>query len=96
YSSLSYLRQFAIDRLKIDQSFVRDLPEDTDAQAIICAIVAMGRSLGLRVIVEGVETEGQAEYLRSVQCDESQGYLYARPMMPNDFEAWVKTRNPVV
>ena len=87
---------FAIDRLKIDQSFVRDLPEDTDAKAIICAIVAMGRSLGLRVMVEGVETEGQAEYLRSVQCDESQGYLYAKPMMPNDFEAWVKTRNPVV
>jgi len=96
YSSLSYLRQFAIDRLKIDQSFVRDLPEDTDAKAIICAIVAMGRSLGLRVMVEGVETEGQAEYLRSVQCDESQGYLYAKPMMPNDFEAWVKTRNPIV
>jgi EAL domain-containing protein (putative c-di-GMP-specific phosphodiesterase class I) len=56
----------------------------------------MGRSLGLRVMVEGVETEGQAEYLRSVQCDESQGYLYAKPMMPNDFEAWVKTRNPIV
>ncbi|SEA30517.1 EAL domain-containing protein [Nitrosospira multiformis ATCC 25196] len=88
------MRQFAIDRLKIDRSFVRDLPQDTDAKAIIRATVAMGRSLGLRVMAEGVETEGQAEYLRSVQCDESQGYLYARPMRPDDFEAWLKGRKP--
>jgi diguanylate cyclase (GGDEF)-like protein len=94
YSSLSYLRQFAIDRLKIDQSFVRDLPEDTDAKAIICAIVAMGLSLGLRVMAEGVETEAQARFLQDINCAESQGYLYAKPMMPNDFEAWLKSRKP--
>jgi diguanylate cyclase (GGDEF)-like protein/PAS domain S-box-containing protein len=94
YSSLSYLRQFAIDRLKIDQCFVRDLPENTDAQAIICAIVAMGLSLGLRVMAEGVETEAQARFLQDINCAESQGYLYARPMMPNDFEAWLKSRKP--
>ncbi len=93
YSSLSYLRQFAIDRLKIDQSFVRDLPGDADAQAIIRAIVAMGRSLGLRVMAEGVETEAQARFLQDIECTESQGYLYARPMESNDFEAWLKTRN---
>jgi diguanylate cyclase (GGDEF)-like protein/PAS domain S-box-containing protein len=93
YSSLSYLRQFAIDRLKIDQSFVRDLPGNTDAQAIIRAMVAMGRSLGLRVMAEGVETEAQAHFLQDIECAESQGYLYARPMAPNDFEAWLKTRN---
>jgi len=96
YSSLSYLRQFSIDRLKIDQCFVRDLPESTDAKAIICAIVAMGLSLGLRVMAEGVETEAQARFLQDINCAESQGYLYARPMMPNDFEVWLKTRNPSV
>ncbi|SET39784.1 EAL domain-containing protein, partial [Nitrosospira multiformis] len=94
YSSLSYLRQFAIDRLKIDQSFVRNLPENIDAKAIICAIVAMGRSLGLRVMAEGVETEAQARFLQDINCAESQGYLYASPMMPNDFEAWLKGRKP--
>jgi diguanylate cyclase (GGDEF)-like protein len=93
YSSLSYLRQFAIDRLKIDQSFVRDLPDNTDAKAIISAIVAMGHSLGLRVMAEGVETEAQARFLQDIECAESQGYLYAKPMRPDDFEAWLKTRN---
>lgn len=93
YSSLSYLRQFAIDRLKIDQSFVRDLPGDGDAQAIIRAMVAMGRSLGLRVMAEGVETEAQARFLQDIECAESQGYLYAEPMRSNDFEAWLKTWN---
>lgn len=89
YSSLSYLRQFTVDRLKIDQSFIRDLPENTDAIAIVCAIVAMGRSLGLRVIAEGVETEAQANFLQSIECDESQGYFYARPMAVEDLEAWL-------
>ena len=89
YCSLSYLRQFTVDRLKIDQSFTHDLPGDADAKAIVGAIVAMGRSLGLRVIAEGVETEAQADFLQSIECDESQGYLYARPMMINDFEIWL-------
>lgn len=89
YSSLSYLRQFTVDRLKIDQSFVRDLPGNIDAEAIAAAIVAMGLSLGLRIIAEGVETEAQAEFLQSVLCKEGQGYLYARPMEVNEFEAWV-------
>ncbi len=89
YSSLSYLRQFTVDRLKIDQSFVRDLPGNVDAEAITTAIVAMGISLGLRIIAEGVETEAQAEFLQSVLCKEGQGYLYARPMVTDEFEAWV-------
>jgi diguanylate cyclase (GGDEF)-like protein/PAS domain S-box-containing protein len=88
YSSLSYLRQFVADRLKIDQSFVRDLPDNPDAAAIVRAIVAMGRSLGLRVIAEGVETEAQATFLRNIECDEGQGYLYAKPMVGNEFQAW--------
>jgi diguanylate cyclase (GGDEF)-like protein/PAS domain S-box-containing protein len=93
YSSLSYLRNFAVDRLKIDLSFIRDIPDHTDAKAIVGAIVTMGRGLGLRVIAEGVETEAQAKFLQSVQCDEGQGYLYAKPMDAVDFEAWLKTSN---
>lgn len=89
YSSLAYLRQFTVDRLKIDQSFVRDLPGNNDAEAIAAAIVAMGLSLGLRIIAEGVETEAQAEFLQSVLCKEGQGYLYAWPMAADEFEAWV-------
>jgi diguanylate cyclase (GGDEF)-like protein len=89
YSSLSYLRQFTVDRLKIDQSFVRDLPGNMDAEAIAAAIVAMGLSLGLRIIAEGVETEAQATFLQSVLCREGQGYLYAHPMTADEFQAWV-------
>jgi diguanylate cyclase (GGDEF)-like protein/PAS domain S-box-containing protein len=89
YSSLSYLRQFTVARLKIDQSFVRDLPGNVDAEAIAAAIVAMGLSLGLRIIAEGVETEAQAEFLQSVLCKEGQGYLFAWPMAADEFEAWV-------
>jgi predicted signal transduction protein with EAL and GGDEF domain len=91
HSSLSYLRQFTIDRLKIDQSFVRDLPGNVDAEAIAAAIVAMGLSLGLRIIAEGVETEAQAKFLQSVLCREGQGYLYARPMVADEFESWAAT-----
>jgi EAL domain-containing protein (putative c-di-GMP-specific phosphodiesterase class I) len=91
YSSLSYLRQFTVDRLKIDQSFVRDLPGNMDAEAIAAAIVAMGLSLGLRIIAEGVETEAQAAFLQSVLCREGQGYLYAQPMTADEFHAWVMT-----
>jgi EAL domain-containing protein (putative c-di-GMP-specific phosphodiesterase class I) len=90
YSSLSYLRQFTVDRLKIDRSFVHDLPGNMDAEAIVAAIVAMGLSLGLRIIAEGVETEAQAEFLQRISCKEGQGYLYAWPMPTDEFEAWVK------
>ena len=89
YSSLAYLRQFTVDRLKIDQSFVRDVPGNNDAEAIAAAIVAMGLNLGFRIIAEGVETEAQAEFLQSVLCKEGQGYLFAWPMTADEFEAWV-------
>lgn len=91
YSSLAYLRQFTVDRLKIDQSFVRDVPGNNDAEAIAAAIVAMGLNLGFRIIAEGVETEAQAKFLQSVLCKEGQGYLFAWPMTADEFEAWIAT-----
>lgn len=92
YSSLPYLRQITVDRLKIDHSFIRDLPQNADAKAIVSAIVAMGRSLGLRVSADGVETAEQENFLQSIGCTESQGFLYAEPMEAKDFEVWLTAR----
>jgi diguanylate cyclase (GGDEF)-like protein/PAS domain S-box-containing protein len=82
YSSLSYLRRFPIDRIKIDQSFTREVDASPDAAAIARAVIQLGHALGLRVIAEGVETEGQLRFLRENGCDEIQGYIYARPLDP--------------
>jgi len=86
YSSLSYLKRFPIDKLKIDQSFVRGLPADSDDAAICRAIIAMGRSLGLRTVAEGVESPAQQEFLHQAGCEFMQGYLYAEPMPAEEFE----------
>ena len=93
YSSMSYLKRFAVDKLKIDQSFIRDLERDDDDQAIVMAIVQMAHSLGMKTIAEGVETEGQLAILKQKNCDEIQGYYYSRPLLENDFEAFVRSHH---
>lgn len=80
YSSLSYLKDFPIDILKIDQSFVRDTPANTKDCNIVCAIIEMGHSLGLKIVAEGVETEDQLEFLNRYTCDYIQGYLFSKPL----------------
>jgi len=92
YSSLAYLKRFAVDKLKIDQSFVRDLLTDPDDAAIVRAIIEMAHSLKLQTIAEGVETEELANLLRIFNCDEAQGYWYARPMPAGELEVFVRER----
>lgn len=93
YSSLSYLKQFKVYKLKIDQSFVRDISTDKDDKAIVSAVINMAHSLGLQTIAEGVETEEQLCYLREQGCDEIQGYYYSKPLRAEAFEAFVRGRN---
>lgn len=90
YSSLGYLQRLPVQRLKIDQSFIRDLHRDPGAAAITRAIVAMARSLNLTVLAEGVETEGHVGYLRQLHCTEMQGYFFSRPVAAQDFAALVR------
>ncbi len=85
YSSLSYLRKFPIDALKIDQSFVRQIATTPDETSIVTAVISMGRSLKLRVIAEGVETQEELAFLQAHQCDAAQGYYFSRPVLPQQF-----------
>ncbi len=92
YSSLGHLKELPIDKMKIDISFVKDLPENRGSAAITRAIIQMARSLGITAIAEGVETEAQRSYLALNGCDELQGDLISKPLSATDFEAWVVGR----
>jgi diguanylate cyclase (GGDEF)-like protein len=86
YSSLSYLRHYPIDRIKIDQSFVRDMTSRSGSLALVRSILAMADNLGLRTIAEGVETPAQSAQLRKLRCEEMQGFLFSRPVAPQEIE----------
>ncbi|KAB7594536.1 EAL domain-containing protein, partial [Verminephrobacter sp. Larva24] len=90
YSSLSCLKRFQIYKLKIDQSFVRDLDDDANDRAIVSAIIRMAQALGMQTTAEGVETDGQLQFLRAQGCDEGQGYLFSRPLPADAFEAYLR------
>jgi diguanylate cyclase (GGDEF)-like protein/PAS domain S-box-containing protein len=93
YSSLNYLKLFEIDRIKIDRSFVKDIEKDENDALIASATIALGHTLGLEVIAEGVETEAQCSFLNHELCDEGQGYLFGKPMPVPEFEALLDSSN---
>jgi EAL domain-containing protein (putative c-di-GMP-specific phosphodiesterase class I) len=90
YSSLAYLTTLPISELKIDRSFVRDLGMTPQSSAVVTAIIALARSLGLRVIAEGVENLRQMEVLHRLGCGVMQGFLFSRPQPPEDIETWLQ------
>ncbi len=96
HSSLSYLKKFRVGKLKIDQSFVRDLTEDAEDRAIVDAVIRMAAALGLETLAEGVETDGQLEFLRRHGCEAVQGYLFSRALPADAFAAFVLAQNPPV
>ena len=91
YSSLAYLAQFPIDTIKVDQSFVRQMLDEPKVQRVVSAIVTLGRSLGLQIVAEGVETPAQRDALAALGCDYFQGYLFSRPIPFDEFEELIET-----
>jgi EAL domain-containing protein (putative c-di-GMP-specific phosphodiesterase class I) len=89
YSSVPHLHRFPVDRLKVDRTLVAALAREPSNLSVVRAIVGLGHTLGLQVSAEGVEDEATAEILRGAECDEFQGYHYARPLSVPDLEAWI-------
>ena len=95
YSSLNYLKRFPIDRVKLDQSFVRDMTRNPEDAAIVQAVISMAHTLKLVVVAEGVETEDQLAFLRKHRCDEMQGFLFSPPVEPEEFQKLLVRRQPL-
>ena len=93
YSSLSYFRMFPFDKVKIDQSFIRDMIDNPQARAIVRSVIGLGQGLGMPVVAEGVETGEQLDALRAEGCDQVQGYLISRPGPIENFERVVMDRD---
>ena len=93
YSSLSYLRKFPVNKIKIDRSFVAEITEDRDAEAIANSIISLGHSLGLKVVAEGIETDAQCQHLAERRCDEGQGYLFSRPVSAAGFQDFLTSHS---
>jgi EAL domain-containing protein (putative c-di-GMP-specific phosphodiesterase class I) len=93
FSSLSYLRRFPIDTLKIDQSFVQDIEDDVEESVIVRAVIAMGNSLKLQVVAEGIETQQQLAFLQSLHCNEGQGFYFSRPVIAEEFVSLLCTKS---
>ena len=89
---MAHLKKFKIYKLKIDQSFVRDISTDAEDRAIVAAIIQMAKSLGLQTIAEGVETAGQLAFLREQGCDEVQGYFFSKPLPADQFELFAQSQ----
>jgi len=94
FSSLSYLQRFPIDTIKIDQSFVQDIDDDAEETTIVSAIIAMGKSLKMLVVAEGIETAEQLDFLKSKECEEGQGYYYSRPVPAEEFAGLMAANRP--
>ncbi|OWK24636.1 hypothetical protein AJ87_19820 [Rhizobium yanglingense] len=93
YSSMSIMKQFPIDTIKIDKSFVSGLPHDSEGKAIAQAIINMGKALGLTIVAEGVETVEQNEFLRQHACDEIQGFLFSKPVSPENIAELIRRQH---
>jgi EAL domain-containing protein (putative c-di-GMP-specific phosphodiesterase class I) len=93
YLSLSYLKRLPADALKVDKSFISDLGEDAEDAAIVQTIVELAHTLGMKVVAEGVETEGQASLLREMGCDFGQGFYFSEPLPPEEASAFLNATN---
>lgn len=91
YSSLGYIKRLPISRIKLDKSFVTDLPGNSEDEAVARATLSIAKDLGMKTVAEGVETTTQRDYLVSSGCDYLQGYLFARPMQAEDLRQWIAT-----